>query len=251
MRLRAAASLTAAVATVAVLAGTTTQVSAAESVPANAFASPTAYADYLKHSNEEGALETLKGFEALSPNKQSQFLRYVQDPALYKDFIVSSADEQNSVTALTADTNRTVSLRDGDVTFESNSVVSGLTASASGVLPAGIHEVKRYNTIKALGVPVAQLSIWVKFQSNGRDITKVIDADGAAKRWGPISIKKEKAKTSLGTQQFCERGGRCVGGHTAIASIIWNFDGTTASYDKKQVLKVGRNGTGSTSLQNP
>ncbi|WP_329411711.1 hypothetical protein OG802_17865 [Streptomyces sp. NBC_00704] len=250
MKLRTLRALGATAATVAVLAGTATQVAAAEPVTANAFASPTAYADYLEHSKEEGSRATLAAFQALSPDKQSQFLHYLQDPSLYKDFLTASTDEPSNVTALTTNINRTVPLRNGDITFESESVVSAPSAAAGGALPVGNHEVKRRNTIRVLGIPALSLSIWVQFHSNGSDITEVIDADGASQRVGLVIVSKEKAKKSRGTQQFCRRGASCVGGHTAIASIIWNVSSTTFAFDKKQTLTVSRNGTGTASLKN-
>ncbi|MGW6923026.1 hypothetical protein ACWGA9_17405 [Streptomyces sp. NPDC054950] len=255
MKLQTAKVFVAAVATVAMLAGTATQVSAAEPVSTNALASPTAYADYLKHSSEEGALDTLSEFQALTPGEQSRFLSYLQDPSLYKDFLTTSLEEQKGITPLSENTNRSVSLRNGDVTYESESAVSGLTAAASGPLSAGNHTVKRSNKITVLGVNVVELKIWVSFHSNGRDITAVNDADGGQRNLSVVaSVSKERAKKSLGTQQLCERGGSCVGGHTAIASIIWNVSavvsGGTVEFDKKQTLAANRYGSGQSSLKN-
>ncbi|MFF3206236.1 hypothetical protein [Streptomyces sp. NPDC002962] len=255
MKLQTAKVFGAAVAAVAVLVGTATQVSAAERVSSNALASPTAYADYLKHSGEEGALDTLSKFQALTPSEQSRFLGYLQDPSLYKDFLASSLEEEKSISAVSESTNQSISLRNGDVTYESESEVNGLTTAASGPLSAGNHTVKRSNKITVLGVNVVELKIWVSFHSNGRDITAVNDADGGQRNLSVVaSVSKERAKKSLGTQQLCERGGSCVGGRTAIASIIWNVSavvsGGTVQFDKKQTLTANRFGNGQSSLKN-
>ncbi|MFE6620593.1 hypothetical protein [Streptomyces sp. NPDC057740] len=255
MNVLTARAFVAAVGTVAVLAGSSTQVSAAEPISANALSSPTTYAHYLKHSDKEGALDTLKGFQSLTPNEQSRFLDYLKDPSLFKDFLASSPKDQNSITGLSESRNQSVSLRHGDVTYESESAVSGLKAAARGLLAKGNHTVKRSNKIKVLGVTVIELKIWVSFHSNGHDITKVNDADGGQKNFSvAASFSKEKVKKSLGSEQFCERGGSCVGGHIAVASIIWNGSATVSGgaiqFDKKQTLTANAYGSGHSSLVN-
>jgi len=241
MKMRAAKAFAATIGTVAVLTGSATQASAAEPVATNTLASPTEYADYLQHSGEEGALETLKGFQALTAMEQSRFLDYLKDPSLYKEFLAFTPAERNDLTPLSEDSSQSVSLHNGDVTYESDSTVSGLTATASGPLPKGNHTVKRSNKIKVFGVPVVELKIWETFYSDGHDVTKVIDGDGGKKNFSVVtSITKERPKRSLGTQQFCRRGGSCVGGHLAVESIIWNVKATVSGgaveYDKKQTL---------------
>ncbi|MFF3938658.1 hypothetical protein [Streptomyces phaeofaciens] len=255
MKTHTARALAAAFGAVAMLAASASQASAAEPVVAYPLASPAAYADYLAHSDEEGALEGLKQFRILTPDEQNRFLGYLQDPSLYKDFLTADPEVQNSITALAENTSQSVSFRNGDVTYESESTVSGVAAAARGPLPRGEHKVKRSNKLKILGIPVVELKIWVKFQSNGRDITKVIDADGGKTNIsGTVSISKEKPKTSMGSQQFCERGGSCVGGHTAIGSIVWNgtaiFSGGAFQIDKVQKLTANVYGSGQSSLKN-
>ncbi|CAL9531731.1 hypothetical protein SUDANB1_04034 [Streptomyces sp. enrichment culture] len=151
---------------------------AAEPTYTSPLASTAAHADYLKHSDEQGALDTLKEFQALTPDEQSRFLGYLQDPSLYKGFLTAGPEERNGVTAFSQNTSHTASSRNGDVTYEAESTVSALKAGASKPLPKGDHTVKRSNKIKVLGVTVIELKIWETFHSNGRNITKVISADG-------------------------------------------------------------------------
>lgn len=252
MKLHAAKALGAAVATLAVLVGTAAQASAVEPVSSNALAGPAAYADYLEHSDGNGALDALREFRALTPNEQTRFLSHLQDPSLYTDFLASVVREQSDVTALSRTTRRSAPRGNGDVSFESESVVTGVRAGADGgPLAAGDHTVQRSNKLKVLGVNVVELKIWVSFHSNGRDITRVNDADGGQRNVSLTArASKNEVRQSLGTQQFCARGGSCVGGHTANVSIIWNLEGVGVSYAKRQTLKVSRNGAGAASLQN-
>ncbi|MCW8382014.1 hypothetical protein [Streptomyces justiciae] len=255
MKTHASRAFAATIGAAAVLAGSATVASAAEPVTTNALASPAAYTNYLQQSGEEGALDTLKQFQALAPTEQSRFLGYLKDPSLYKEFLASAPVEQNGLAALTEDTSLSASLHNGDVTYESDSTVSGLTAAASGPLPKGDHTVKRSNKIKVFGVTVVELKIWETFHSNGHDVTKVVDGDGGKKNFSVVaSVTKERPKRSLGTQQFCERGGSCVGGHLAIQSIIWNVKATVSGgaveYDKKQTLSANVYGSAHATLKN-
>ncbi|ALV34690.1 hypothetical protein [Streptomyces sp. CdTB01] len=253
MKMHSVKALAAAVGTVAVLAGSVTQASAAEPVSGNPTANPTQYADYLEHSSEEGASTALEKFRGLTPTEQNRFLSYVQDPSLYKDFLASAPEQDDD--NLSVNTDRSVSLRNGDVTYESEGAVSGVRSAADGVLPSGDFTVKRSNKIKVLGITLVELKIWVKFHSNGHDITKVLDADGGQRNLsGSVNFSKERAKKSLGYQQFCRRGGSCVAGHTAIASIIWNgsavIEDSSFQFDKKQTLTAARDGSGHANLKN-
>ncbi|MGW3985689.1 hypothetical protein [Streptomyces sp. NPDC004830] len=254
--MKATKGLAALAGTVALLAGSATQASAAaEPASTSPLASAAAYSDYLKHSDEEGALDTLKEFQALTADEQSRFLGYLQNPSLYKEFLTAGPEEQNDLTAFAQNTSSTASSQGGDITYEAKSTVSALKAGASKPLPKGDHTVKRSNKIKVLGVTVIEFKIWETFHSNGRTITKVISADGGKKNFSvAVSISKGVPKTSLGSQRFCKRGSTCVSGRTAVASIVWEgsavVSGGTIQVDKKQTLTSNVYGTASSSLQN-
>ncbi|MGC9409292.1 hypothetical protein [Streptomyces sp. DZ1-3] len=245
---------TAAFGAAALTVGALSQASASEPAQDGPAASPAAYADYLAHSRQDGAAETLKEFNALTPREQDRFIGYLQDPSLFKDFLEQSTDEDGL--AATADGTRTTSLRNGDVSLEAHHSASTFAATAAKrPLPKGNHTVTRSNKIKLLGVTVMEFKIWETFYSNGRTITKVVEADGGKKNFsGVVKMSKGIAKKQLGKQSFCKKGGSCSSGNTAVASIVWEGEavvsGGTFQVDKKQTLVSNVYGTATSSLVN-
>ncbi|GAA2653143.1 hypothetical protein [Streptomyces vastus] len=241
-------------ATAVILAGSATQVSAAEPAQNDPATSPAAYVDYLRHSHEKGAAETLNAFQELKPSEQSRFIAYLRDPALFTAFLEQTADRNAGVTAFSENARRSTSLRDGDVTFESERTVSGLAASRP--LRRGNHTATHTNKLKLFGINVVQFKLWVNFYSNGRDITRVNDADGSKRNLsGVIRISKGIPKKSLSDWQWCPVGGSCSRGHNANASIVWEGEIGVAGVgevqiDKRQTMKTTVHGKTTGSLKN-
>jgi hypothetical protein len=237
----------------ALTVGTISGASAAEPAHNGPASSPAAYIDFLEHSGEEGASETLKEFRSLTDSEQKRFIGYLQDPTLFKDFLERSTDETAAGDG--TDGTRITALRGGDVTLEAARTGSALVAAAKRPLPKGNHTVTRSNKIKLMGVTVMEFKIWETFYSNGHTITKVVDADGGKKNYsGVVKMSKGIAKKQLGKQSFCKRGGSCSSGNTAVASIVWEgevvISGGTFQVDKKQTLVSNVYGTATSSLVN-
>ncbi|MFE9177972.1 hypothetical protein ACFYN5_17210 [Streptomyces sp. NPDC007126] len=233
--------------------GSISTASAAEPAHSGPASSPAAYVDYLEHSDEDGASETLKEFHSLTTSEQERFIGYLQDPALFTEFLTQSTGEA----AASTDTNDTqvTALRGGDVTLEAEQTGSALAVAAKRPLPKGNHTVTRSNKIKLMGVTVMEFKIWETFYSNGHTITKVVDADGGKKNYsGVVKMSKGIAKKQLGKQSFCKKGGPCSSGNTAIASIVWEgevvISGGTFQVDKKQTLVSNVYGTTTSTLVN-
>ncbi|MFE2352892.1 hypothetical protein [Streptomyces parvulus] len=239
---------------VALTVGTLSQASASEPAQDGPAASPAAYADFLAHSGEDGATETLKEFQSLTAREQDRFIDYLQDPSLFADFLDQSSDEAGP--DATASGTRTTSLRNGDVSLEARRSANTFAATAAKrPLPKGNHTVTRSNKIKLLGVTVMEFRIWETFYSNGHTITKVVEADGGKKNFsGVVKVSKGIAKKQLGKQSFCKKGGSCSSGNTAVASIVWEGEvvvsGGTFQIDKKQTLVSNVYGTATSSLVN-
>jgi len=252
MKSRTAQRLATALGTFAILASSAAQVSAAEATDGPA-SSPTAYVDYLRHSHEEGAAETLKAFQDLEPSKQRRFVAYLRDPALITGFLGQTEGQNAGVTAFSGNASRSTSLRDGDVTFESERTISGLAASRP--LPRGNHTAKVTNNLKLFGINVIQFKLWVNFHSNGRDITRANEADGSKRNLsGVINITKGIPKKGLSDWQWCPIGGNCSRGHNAYASIVWEgdiaYEGSVVQIDKVQSMTANIYGKTTSSLKN-
>jgi hypothetical protein len=240
--------MTAVLSTVAIIAGTASQVSAAEAPQAVAeqndpAATPAAYTDYLRHSHEEGAADALKKFQHLTPAEQNKFIGYLHDPALLKSFLDKTADQGNGISVHSRNASSTTSLRGGDVTIGQERTVTGLSAAAARPLPAGNHTVKYTTYVKYFGVKVIKLSLWENFHSNGRDITKVNYADAGKKNLsGVINISQGTPKKVLSNWRWCPSAGHCNSGHHADASVIWEgsvvFRGSVFQLDKKQWMRA-------------
>ncbi|MFD5817100.1 hypothetical protein [Streptomyces sp. NPDC127038] len=248
MKTRTAHGLAAALSAVALLTATASQVSAAEvtqtatrhSDPA---ATPATYANYLRHSGEDGAADALKKFQRLTPTEQAKFIGYLHDPALYKSFLDKAAEQGKSLSVRSRNTNSTTSLRKGDVVMGHESTISGTAAAAARPLPSGNHTVTYTTYVKFLGIKVIKLSLWENFHSNGRDITKVNYADaGKTNITGVISISKSTPKKVLSGWRWCPLGGHCSSGHDADASVIWEggvlIRGSNWQFDKKQWMRA-------------
>lgn len=243
---RTVQGIAAALGTVAILAGTASQVSAAEGTrtsdkQSDVAATPASYANYLRHSHEEGAADALKGFQHLTPAQQSKFVGYLHDPALLTSFLDKTAGQGSERSTYTRNASSATSLRNGDVIVGQERTVSGVAASRP--LPAGNHTVTYTTYIKYFGVKVIKLNLSVDFHSNGRDITKVNDAEASKKNLsGVISISHAIPKKSLSDWRWCERGHACSHGHNADASVIWEgtvaFRGSTFQVDKKQWMRA-------------
>jgi len=248
MKTRTSHGIAAALSTVAILAGTASQVSAAEAQQTVAkqtdpAATPAAYAKYLRHSHEEGAAEALKQFQHLTRAEQNKFIGYLHDPALLKSLFDKSADQGNGASAYARNTSSTTSLRNGDVIIGQERTVSGLSAAASRPLPKGNHTVTNTTYVKYFGVKVIKLSLWVNFHSNGRDITKANFADAGKKNLsGVINISKGTPKKTLSDWSWCPLHHPCTHGHNADASVIWEgglvFRGSTFQFDKEQWMRA-------------
>ncbi|MER7642984.1 hypothetical protein [Streptomyces sp. NPDC126522] len=238
--------IAAALGTAAILAGTASQVSAAEGTYASnqqndVAATPALYANYLRHSHEEGAADALKGFQRLTPAQQSKFVDYLHDPALVTSFLDKTASQESERAASVRNAASTTSLRNGDVVVGQERTVSGVAAAHP--LPAGNHTVTYTTYIKYFGVKVIKLNLSVTFHSNGHDITKVTDAEASKKNLsGVISISHALPKKSLSEWRWCQRGHACSHGHNADASVIWEgtvaYKGSTFQVDKKQWMRA-------------
>ncbi|MFD5011297.1 hypothetical protein [Streptomyces chartreusis] len=237
----------AALGTFAILAGTASQVHAAEAertaaVYSDPAATPAAYANYLRSSHEEGAAEALKGFQALPQAEQNKFIDHLHDPALLKSILTKASNQGVASPASLRNASSTTSLNNGEVTIEQERTTTGRSARAA-VLPKGNHTVT-YNTyVKVFGVKIIKLSLWVNFHSNGRDITKVNSADAGKRNLsGVVSLTKSLPKKSLSNWRFCEPGKPCRSGHNADASVIWEgsvvYQGSTFQVDKKQWMRA-------------
>ncbi|MFE6475787.1 MULTISPECIES: hypothetical protein [Streptomyces] len=228
------------------LAGTAAQVSADETpqaadLSADRAATPAAYINYLSHSDEEGAAETLRGFKSLTLGEQKKFIEHLHDPALLKSYLDAATEQSAALPANTTGT--TTTLRNGDVTIRQERAVSTFAAAAAKPLPKGNHTVKYNTDLKLFGVKVIKLSLWVNFYSNGKDITKVNYADAGKMNFsGIINISKGVPKTSLSEWGFCKRGKPCNKGHNADASVVWEgsivIKGSTVQVDKRQWMRA-------------
>jgi hypothetical protein len=240
--------IAAALGTVAILAGTASQVSAIEAKQTLAkqsdpAATPAAYVNYLRHSPVEGAAEALKGFQHLTGAEQRKFIGYLHDPALFKSFLAQTSDQGNGISVYSRNASSTTSLRNGDVTIGQERTVSGLSAARSRPLPEGNHTVTNTTYVKYFGVKVIKLSLWVNFHSNGRDITKANFADAGKKNLsGVINISKGTPKKSLSDWRWCPLHHPCTRGHNADASVIWEgslvFRGSMLQVDKEQWMRA-------------
>lgn len=259
MKSRTAQGMAAALATLAILAGTASQVSAAEAKQnliekSDPAAAPATYANYLRHSHEEGAADALKGFQQLTRVQQNKFVNYLHDPALFKGFLSQTEHQGGTITAFSGNTSRSTSLRQGDVTFESRRTISG--AAASRPLPSGNHQAKYTKDLKILGVTVVHLSLWVNFHSNGHDITKANYADAAKTNvTGVVHLSKSTPKKALSDWSWCPIGGSCSHGHNASASVVWEgeikYHGVGVQIDRVQSMTANIYGKVTGSLTSP
>ncbi|MGW0135445.1 hypothetical protein [Streptomyces sp. NPDC003299] len=231
---------------VAVLAGSTTQALATTGAPNDPASTPSSYVNYLRHSHEPGAAQTLVQFQALTPGQQQEFVGYLHDPKVLKSFMDQVAKPDGGLTANSQSENTTTSLKGGDVTFQAQRAVVG--ARASKPLPKGAHWASYTYTFRIHGIAVVAFKLAVNFHSNGKDIDKVNYAEATKKNFtGVINVSHDRPKTWLGTFGFCTPGHPCSRGHLAGASVIW--EGTIASYpftmqiDKKQYMTANVYGT--------
>ncbi|NEC87763.1 hypothetical protein [Streptomyces sp. SID12501] len=247
MKISIARGTTAAFSAIAILAGTASQVFATDATTTIAersdhSANPAAYANYLRHSPQEGAADALKKFQHLTQAEQNKFIGYLHDPALLKSLLDKTADQGSQLTASSRNASSTTSLRNGDVTIGKERTISGLSAAAKKPLPSGNHTVKYNAYLKFFGITVIKLSLWVDFHSNGRDITKVNSANAGKKNLsGVINISKGVPQKSLSKWKWCKNG-HCTEGHNADASVIWEgtivFKGSTFQIDKEQWMRA-------------
>ncbi|MCF3129036.1 hypothetical protein [Streptomyces olivochromogenes] len=247
MKTRTMRGIAAALGTVGILAGTAAQASATGAHPAVAkyndpAATPAAYANYLRHSHEEGSADALKQFQRLSPADQNKFVGYLHDPAVLKALLDKTSDQGAGISVSSRNTGSKVSLHGGDVIVGQEGTISGISA-ASHPLPKGNHEVTYTTYIKALGIKIIKLNLSVKFYSNGRDITKAIDAEASKKNLsGAINLSHDRPKKWLSDWSWCQRHGHCSRGHNAEASVIWEgsavFRGAVFQVDKKQWMQA-------------
>ncbi|MCQ4199334.1 hypothetical protein M4J06_000778 [Streptomyces coelicoflavus] len=98
--------------------GSISTASAAEPAHSGPASSPAAYVDYLEHSDEDGASETLKEFHSLTASEQKRFIGYLQDPALFTKFLTQSTGEAAASTD--TDDTQVTALRGGDVTLDAD-----------------------------------------------------------------------------------------------------------------------------------
>ena len=135
---------------IAVLAGSTTHAMAAEHTQKDAAKDPAAYVEYLRHSHEAGAASTLKAFESLAPSEQNKFIGYLHDTTLFKSFMDRTAKQPSGLTAFSRNTQSSVSLKNGDVTFVSQRTISGVAAAKP--LGRGNHAVAYNVKLKIHGI---------------------------------------------------------------------------------------------------
>ncbi|MFI6490444.1 hypothetical protein [Streptomyces sp. NPDC050564] len=253
MKTRTSHGIAAALSTVAILAGTASQVYATEAQQTvakqtDSAATPAAYAKYLRHSHEEGAADALKQFQHLTRAEQNKFIGYLHDPALLKSLFDKSADQGNGVSAYARNTSSTTSLRNGDVIFGQERTISNLSTRASRPLPSGNHTVTYTAYMKLFGVKVIKLNLSVNFRISGGDITKANYAEASKKNLsGVITLSHDRPKKSLGTWEYCTlHPTRCHHGHHANASVIWEgsiaFRGSNFQIDKKQYMVANNYG---------
>jgi len=253
MTSRSIQGIAAALGAVAALAGTAPQVSALETQQAAAAkidpaATPAAYADYLRHSQEDGAAGTLAAFQRLTPSQQNKFVDYLHDPAVLETLLDKTTSQGPVNWDSTRKMKSTTSLHNGDVSIGQERTVSSGSTNRRGPLPRGNHTATYTTYVKVLGVKVIKLNLAVNFHSNGRDITKTNSAEATKRNLsGVISLSHEKPKTGLSKWEFCRiNPHRCTRGHHATASVVWNgevgFQGSVFQVDKKQWMKANVSG---------
>ncbi|MGC0330843.1 hypothetical protein RKD23_003833 [Streptomyces sp. SAI-170] len=242
MKTRTSHGMAAALCAVAILAGTASQASATEAQQTDPAATPTAYANYLRHSHEEGATDALNQFQHLTRAEQNKFIDYLHDPALLKSLLDKSTEQGSGVSVYSRNSSSTTTLYNGDVTIGQERTVSGLSTRASRPLPRGNHTVKHSTYIKLFGIKIIKLNLAVNFHSNGRDITKANWADASKRNLsGGINISHGIPKKWLAEWGFCRlHPTRCYRGHNAAASVIWEgevaYEGSVVQIDKKQYM---------------
>ncbi|MFF2651606.1 hypothetical protein [Streptomyces sp. NPDC058045] len=247
MRTRTARGALAAITAVTVLGGAA-QAQAAAPAGNNAgksdpAATPAAYSNYLRHSDEPGADKALAQFKSLTSAQQTKFVGYLHDPEVLRSFIDVAAAQGSGLSTKALNTKSTTSLRNGDVTIGQESAVTGVAASAKKKLGKGPHTVKYNAYVKYFGVKVIKMSLWVNFKSNGHDITKVTSAGaGKINLSGVISLSHTTPKKARTWWRWCPKGKPCSSGHFAEASVIWEgniaFKGSMFQIDKKQWMQA-------------
>ncbi|MFF9122489.1 hypothetical protein ACF09J_04160 [Streptomyces sp. NPDC014889] len=228
--------------TFTLLAGSTTQALATDLVKTDTTSTPAAYADYLRHSNEDGAAQASKAFDALSPNEQKQFVTHLHDPALFASFLNQPVKQEEGITASTYNSSHTTTVKGGDVTFVSRRDITAATSTAKP-LPKGNHWASYTQDLKIKGITVLKLKLSVNFHSNGKDVTKVNYAEASKKNLsGLIKVAHDSPKTWLGQWKLCKKGKPCSHGHLAGASVVWEGTVSGPSYefqvDKKQTMEA-------------
>ncbi len=203
-----------------------------ETEDSNVIETPKDYMNYLEDNinnnsmeddEKESAKEVLDQFKELSKEDQEKFVNYMNDPDVAQE--VFEAD--NSPLAETEgnvdeDGEETTSLYDGDVevTKEVNVSPQINTMSAYSLAKASAAKIvthkATYRSIhRLMGINVLTTQSYVRYYSDGKKVTKILDAGGVViKNWYPaIRLNKSEKKPYINSAKT-----------RAYETVIWEWN---------------------------
>ncbi|MER6556535.1 hypothetical protein ABT300_02040 [Streptomyces sp. NPDC001027] len=243
----------AALAAVAIGAGSVTASAATTAERSGKTASPSIYIKYLSTQinlaigrGQDTTVERagLGAFKALTPENQEKYLDYLNESSVMDALLAEAAEPGGGSTRTTF-----TSMNGGDVVIETVEEASFTPDPADGGieplatrLRKGTWETTYTVKQKVLGVTVTKLSLWVDYYTNGSKVTQSLNAGAGKRNINPgVSISNSPPKHWLS-------------GGVSTAETVWEgsiiFKGFGVSIDKRHRVSANENGFKSGSVKN-